>query len=263
MMTIDEYVKPKSIGEAYALLTEKPGAAVIGGGLFLKLGAKKIGLAIDLSDAGLAFIRETDGGVEIGAMTTFSDLEKSAVLRKYCGGVIPAAVSGVVGTQFRNMVTVGGTVYGRLGFSELLTCLLALHCRIVLHHGGDKPLKDFLGHDGKEKDILEKIVLPKAEAKACFQTFKNTAGSLPILAAAAMTGADGYTISVGARPGVAALALKAMDYLNAKAPDEGAAAEAAYIASTELDFSSDRRASKEYRRELCKVLVKRALTEVL
>ena len=36
------------------------------------------------------------------------------------------AVRHIVGVQFRNCATVGGSVYGRFGFSDVLTLLLAL-----------------------------------------------------------------------------------------------------------------------------------------
>jgi CO/xanthine dehydrogenase FAD-binding subunit len=262
MITIEEYVKPKSAGEAYSLLTGSENASVIGGGLFLRLGSKKIGLAIDLSEAGLDFIRDIGENIEIGAMTTFGDLEKSPLLKDAFDGVIPKAVSGIVGTQFKNMATVGGTVYSRLGFSELITALLTLDCRLVLLGRGEIRLTDFMEGDAKGRDLLEKIVLKKADIKASFQPFKLTAGSLPILAVAASKGPDGYAIAVGARPGAPALAKQAMAFMDSSAAPD-AAEKAADIAAGELDFKSDRRASGEYRRELSRVLVKRALTEVL
>lgn len=262
MIAIGEYVKPKSVDEAYALLKSRSDASVIGGGLFLRQGVRRIGLAIDLSRAALDFIMETDETIEIGAMATFGDIERSALLKKHFSGVIPATISGIVGVQFRNMATVGGSVYSRIGFSELITCLLVLDCNVALHGKGEVSLKDFLKQDVRSKDILEKVVIKKEEMSASYQPFKNTYGGLPILSVAASYGDRGYSIAVGARPGVAQPAYGAMEYLSGKDVKDGTMERAAETASEELAFGSDRRASKEYREQLAKTLVKRALAEV-
>jgi CO/xanthine dehydrogenase FAD-binding subunit len=261
MIAIGEYVKPKSADEAYALLGGRKDASIIGGGLFLRQGSRKIGLAIDLSEAALNFIMETESTVEIGAAATLGDIQRSALLKKHFS-VLPETVSGIVGTQFRNMATAGGSVYSRIGFSELITCLLVLDCSVVLHGKGEVSLTDFLKQDIKTKDILEKIVIRKEQIRASYQPFKNTYGSLPILSVAASNGERGYKIAVGARPGVAQLAEGAMKFLAGKDVNAGTIEQAAEMASEELSFGSDRRASKEYRKQLAKALVKRALTEV-
>ena len=262
MLAIEEYVKPKSAGEAYILLTSGQNAAVIGGGVFTRLSSRKIGVAIDLSQAGLNFIQETDTAVEIGAMTTFRELEKSAVLQQNLGGLIPRTVCNVPGVQLRNMVTVGGTIYGRYGFSELLTSLMVVDTHVVLHHHGTMSLIEFLTQ-GNIKDILEKVVISKQNIRASYQMFRNSSGSLPILCAAVSKSGNGYKIAVGGRPGAAVLATQAMDYLGkANSMNEETPRIAAEIAEQELGFGNDRKASAAYRRELCKVLVKRAVMEV-
>lgn len=265
MLTIAEYVKPKSCADAYSLLTTAQNAAVVGGGFFLRLASRKIGTAIDLSGAGLDFIRETDREIEIGAMTTFSQLRKAEALARHWDGIIPATVAHLPGTQIRNMVSVGGTVYGRYGFSELLTSLMVLNCRVALHRSGTMSLAEFLTK-GKIVDIVEKILLDKEALQASYQMFRHASASLPILTVAVSKAAHNcdapYKIAVGGRPGVAALATEAMAYLNDIPVDAANCAKAGEIAAAELSFGNDRRASGEYRRALCKTLVKRALLEV-
>ena len=262
MLTIGEYAMPASVAEAYARLTAERNAVIVGGGFFLRLASRKIGVALDLSRAGLDFIREADDFVEIGAMTNFSQLEKSAVLQKNFAGLIPATVANLPGTQMRNMVSVGGTVFGKYGFSELLTSLLALDCQVVLHHGGGISLADFLAAKGKTVDVLEKVVIKKRRLRASYQMFRNSAGGLPILSVAVARSGNDYRIAVGGRPGVATLASEAMSLLRASDAARETAEKAAETASAALDFGTDRRASAEYRRELCRVLVKRALMGV-
>ena len=72
-----------------------------------------------------------------------------------------------------------------------------------------------------------------------------------------------YRIAVGARPMVAALAHKAMEYLNnLDKISELHVKKAAEIASEELQYLDNKDASKEYRLDLTKVYVRRGLEEV-
>ncbi len=82
MVTFGDYVKPKSIEEAYEIVSTKKPARVMGGGLYMRMGTRRIGLLVDLIDAGLDYINETDDQVEIGAMVTFRQMEQSEVLNR-------------------------------------------------------------------------------------------------------------------------------------------------------------------------------------
>ncbi len=258
MPMIEAYVRPKSIEEAYTLLQGNKDAVLFGGGAFLRLSSREIPLAIDLSGAGLDFIREKGEFIEIGAMTTLGQMERSELLQSELDGILPKTVAHITGVQMRNIITVGGTVSGRYGFSELLTCLSILDCKVKLYKSGEWPLQEYLTSKNKD-DIVEKIMLRKENLKASYQPFRVTHGSLPILAVAVSRMGSAYRIAAGARPGPARPAEKTMALLNSGLTDIERAAEQA---STELDFSGDRKASAEYRRELCRVLVKRALAEV-
>lgn len=262
MLTIAEYLKPQSIAEAYHLLKNKENSVIIGGGFFTRMSSRKIGAAIDLSDARLNEIRETEQAIEIGAMVNFSQLEKDTALIEYFDGIIPATVANLPGQQMRNMVSVGGTIYGKYGFSELLTVLMVLDCQVVLYQGGVMELTEFLNLKGKPQDILEKIIIKKENLKASYKMFRYSSGSLPILTVAVSEKNNQYKIAVGARPAMAALAIKTMEYLNSNEQTDDSPLKAAEIAAGELVFGVDRRASGEYRQELCKVLVKRAILEV-
>lgn len=42
------------------------------------------------------------------------------------GGAVRESLRHIVGVQFRNLATVGGSIFGRFGFSDVLTMFLAL-----------------------------------------------------------------------------------------------------------------------------------------
>ena len=120
MVTIQKYVKAQSIEEAYQLNQNRKNR-IIGGMLWTRLGKGNINTAIDICDLGLDKIEETDAEFSIGATVTLRDIECHEGLNAYTNGAIKEAVKDIVGVQFRNMATVGGSIWGRFGFSDVLT----------------------------------------------------------------------------------------------------------------------------------------------
>lgn len=258
-MTVRTYLKPASLSEAAALLDEHADAAIIGGGAYLRLAGRSFGVAVDLFDAGLDYVRATDEGPEIGAMATYRMLETDPVLRVYADGMLARSIERIVGVQMRNLVTVGGTIFGRYAFSNLTTALLALGAEVSLHRAGRMPLEAFLDSRPERGDILASVTLPAAPGRAAWQELTRTRNDFAILNVAAVRRDGATRIAVGARPGVARLCPAAMT-----AADGGdGAARAGEAAAAELEFGDDVRASGDYRRTLCRVLVTRAVEEVL
>ena len=262
MITFGDYVAPKTTEEVYAALISKKSARLVGGGCFLRMGNRRIGLAIDLSQAGLEFIRDTGTEVEIGAMTSLRDFEISEILKENFGDIIQDSVKHIIGVQLRNIATIGATVYSKYGFSDPITALLALDADVYLHSGGRISLENYLKEDKLRRDLLEKIIIKKNITSGAFQTMRNSAVDYAILSVAVSKIDNRYRIAVGARPRAAILAYNAMKYLDEFGVTEETAKIAGEMASSELHLGSNNRGSGEYRRELCKVLVKRAILEV-
>ena len=91
MLTINEYRKVESLEEAYEL-NQKKNNKIIAGGVWMKIGDRRIATAIDLSGLGLDQITETDTEFVIGAMTTLREIEKHAGLAAYTDGAIRESV---------------------------------------------------------------------------------------------------------------------------------------------------------------------------
>lgn len=260
--TFLNYVLPETVEEAYEQLQSKKSARLIGGGCFIRLGDKKIGLAIDLSNSGLDYINDLEDEIEIGAMTSLRSFETSKLLKEYFGNIIEDSVKHIIGVQLRNIATIGATTFSKYGFSDPITALLALDADIYLHKGGRISLEEFLNEDGLRKDILEKVIIKKNISGASFQTIRNSAVDYAVLSLAVAKINDKYRISVGARPQTATLAFEAMKYLNNNEVNEENISKACDMVSEELHFGTNNRGSSEYRREISKVLTKRAIMEV-
>lgn len=262
MFTLQNLVQPETIQEAYDILIQKKANTVLGGCAFLRMGAKRIGTAIDLSKLNLDYIKEDNGYVEIGAMATFRDIETNSALNKYFNGLLTKAVGNIIGVQFRNVVTVGATVYSKYGFSDFITALLVLDTEVELYDAGRITLEEFLDMPYK-KDILIRIFINKIDKKASYKDFRNSSSDYPILNVAVSYMDNQWKIVVGARPMGAKIAKNASLELSKGAITDREIDAAASIASEELAFGSNMRATGEYRKSLSKVLIKRAVKEVL
>jgi len=263
MFTAKEYVIPANIDEAYKALMARNTNYIVGGCAWLRLGNRRMTTAVDLSACGLDFIRETEDAVEIGAMTSYRTVETSPVLRALFGGCVARCVEPIIGTQFRNTVTVGGSVFGRFGFSDFLTPLLALDTYVVLYKAGAVPLSEFMNMSYRAKDIIVRIVIKKNGAKASYQHFRNSQSDFPVVNLALSKTGEKCVVTVGARSAKAMVAEMTSEYLSgADWSDEEALIEKAQSLIEEVPFTSNMRASAEYRRHICKVLLKRAIREV-
>ena len=258
MFTIRELVQPESITEAYDILVAGADNVILAGCAFLRLGNKKIDNAVDLSCCKLDFVTEETDVISIGAMTTLREIETNSLVRNSFNGILSHSVKHIIGVQFRSAATLGAPVFSRYGFSDPLTALLALDTTVELFKGGRMPLADFLRRP-YAKDILTKIIIKKDGRKASFQGFRNAASDYSLLNVAVSRLGSQWTIVAGARPMAAQVAEKVSTAFSSG----GMTAEAAgAMAAEELVFSSNTKASAEYRRVLCKTLVARAIQEV-
>ena len=143
MRVIREYKRAESLEEAWQL-NQKKSNRVLGGMVWLKMGKMQIGTAIDLSSLGLDTIEETGEEFRIGCMVTLRDLELDPGLNSYTDGAARESVRHIVGVQFRNLATVGGSIYGRYGFSDVLTMFLTMDSYVELYKGGIVSMADFV-----------------------------------------------------------------------------------------------------------------------
>ena len=239
MLTIREYKKAESLEEAYAL-NQKKSNRVIGGMIWLKMETLNVGTAIDLSGLGLDTIEETDTEFRIGAMASLRALELHEGLAAYTNGAMRV--------QLRNLATVGGSLYSRFGFSDVLTMFLVLDAQVELYKGGIVPLSEYAERP-KDRDILVRVIVPKRKAKFNYQSVRISQTDIPVLTCASVKDENGYRFAIGARPA------RAQIYAQ---PVDRTAEQMAEVVRAEIKIGSSLRGSAEYRRHLAGVLVRRA-----
>lgn len=281
MFTAKNYIKVKSLEEAFEL-NKVRNNAVMGGLMWLKQSKKNINTLIDLSGLELDNITENESEIEIGAMTTLRQLEKSEVLEACFGDYFKEALKGIVGVQFRNGATVGGSVYGRYGFSDVITALLPLNSEVVIYNGQEVriPLVNYISQK-KDKGILVSLIIKKASRINAYESMRIIATDFPVLTLSASlesTSADDsrtLSIAVGARPNIANLLIienfntselftsYTQDVNNNSLEHINALVEKYLIENlNNLVYGSNLKASCEYRKVLAKSLATKALFKI-
>lgn len=288
MFYYNQYVRAKSIEEAYELYQKKSNV-VLGGMLWLKMMNKTCGTAIDLCDLGLDQIEEDETQFRIGAYVSLRELETNKALDAYTHGAMAESVRHIVGVQFRNVATLGGSIWGRYGFSDVMTLFRALGAKVELHHGGIMDLDEFVELPRNVRDILVAVIVPKQTQHIVYLSQRNQSTDFPVLTCAVAQRADGYVAVIGAAPRMAQVVPDAEGILDQLSevtrltetgelsddPSEAGGASvidpvkrkkiedfAAYTAA-HVRFGSNLRAGADYRRIICQVLVRRATEQMI
>ncbi|RHV89805.1 molybdopterin dehydrogenase [Clostridium sp. OF09-36] len=250
MFHAKEYVKAESLEQAYAL-NQKKSNVLVGGMMWLKMGNGNRNTVIDLSGLGLGQIEETEEEFRIGCMCSLRDLELHERLNQYFGGVFRECTRWIVGTQFRNGATVGGSIFGRFGFSDILTCMMVLDTYVELYKGGTVSLEEFAKMK-YERDILVRIIIKKDGRKAAYVSQRRSKTDFPLIAVAAAKKDDMWYLSVGARPSKAALVVRPVQ-------TGCELSEQAKEAVSQFSFGSNLRGSADYRKSLAEIYVRRLM----
>lgn len=259
MITIQKYVRAQSLEEAYQLNQSKRNR-IVGGMMWMRLGKGGVGTAIDLCDLGLNTIEETNEQFSIGAMVSLRQLELHDGLNAYTSGAVAKAVKDIVGVQFRNMATLGGSIWGRFGFSDVLTVFLTMDSYVELYKGGIVPLEAFAGMK-KDNDILVRLIVKKKPGKFVYTAMRNQRTDFPVITCA-LSQMDGmYRAAIGARPAKAMVIRDEKGLLAQGITESSAKAFAEFVAST-VPTDSNIRSSAAYRSHLIRVLMLRAGLEL-
>jgi aerobic carbon-monoxide dehydrogenase medium subunit len=259
-----EYARPSSIDEAVRLLGAHDGARALAGGQTLtnvmKARAAAPDVLVDLNDLGelRAISRSSDGGLELGAMVTLSELIRSPEVGE-ARTILAGVASQIADVQVRNRGTIGGNICSNDPTNHLPPVVAVLGATMTIRGAdGERTVSAedfFLGvymTAVASGELLTKISIPAADGA------RDGFASVPI-------GKDGTCIVNAAatvQDGQARIALgcvAAVPVLVTSAVEEAAVRQA--VQDAELDPPSDVHASADYRRHLAQVVAVRALQE--
>ena len=276
MFYYNQYVRAQSLDEAYELYQKKPNF-VLGGMLWLKMKNKTLGTAIDLCDLGLDQIDEDENEFRIGAYATLRQIETHEALNAYTHGAIAESVRHIVGVQFRNVATVGGSIWGRFGFSDVMTIFRALGAKVQLHKAGIMDLDEFAALPRTTRDVLVSVIVPKNAKGVVYLSQRNQSTDFPVLTCAVANRSGMYVAVIGASPymaepvwdedgildGIADAKTDSNAALTDNSENNAKIDKFAEYVAEHIRFGSNIRAGAEYREIICRVLTRRAVTQSL
>ncbi|MEM3487927.1 MAG: FAD binding domain-containing protein [Conexivisphaerales archaeon] len=270
------YYKPDSISEALSLLKQHNGKArVLAGGVMLvNMMKERIALpeyVIDLKGIReLKGINVTERGVEIGSTVTASELQQSDIIKKFCQPLAKAA-SYMGDKILQNSVTIGGNISIGMPSTDGLPALMSMGALLEVRSADSArmlPSSDLVVNIGRTNlrsdEMITKIIVPNAaESKGTYVKFLNASEiAIATVAVSLMLVQKKLRIVVGA--------ISAKPYYFDESSigwrwDENIKENIKTVADaigSNLKPISDAVAGSEYRREVSKILVARALKEL-
>ncbi len=278
-----DYEEPANLQETFALLEQHgDDARVIAGGTSLIIWMRQrlltpkvvISLARIPNFDKIGF-NERDG-LSIGAGARHRDIELSPVIKQHYP-LLHETFRKVAQPRIRNMGTVGGNLAGGDPLTDPGASLIALDAQVTISSSkGQRTLSlgdffvDYYQTALNPGELLTEIRVP-APSRPAWSHIKFTPRSIEDFATV------GVAITLRAKDGicedvrlglnsVAPIIVRAKQaecVLHGKRISDAALREMGEIAATEVDPMDDNRGSAEYKRELVKVLVRRAAQEAL
>ena len=265
-----EYVRADTVDDAIGALSGDHDAKILAGGHSLlplmRVRLSRPSKLVDISRIqDLKYIREDGDAVAIGAGTRHHDVANSDELRELCP-IVPFAAAQIGDPQVRHVGTIGGSVAHADPASDMPSVLAALDAEIVVRGPGgvrNVPARQFfkglfepdLAHD----EVLTEIRVPKTQGRGWSYVKYHRRAQDWALVGVAMLAQNGTGPAI-ALTNMSDRPLRAVGVEEALAggSDPAAAAERAPEGTSP---PTDAFGSAEYRQELSKVLVRRAIEE--
>jgi len=277
-----DYHAPTSLDDAVALLQRYGGdAKILAGGQslmpLLNFRLSRPAALVDLNRiASLAYIREENGQVRLGAMTRQRTIEFSPVVARRLP-LLSEATKWVGHLPIRTRGTIGGSIAHADPSAEYPAVLAALEGEVVARGPkGERVVKakdlflTYLTTSLESDEVLSEIRLPVMPMGAGFalEEFARRHGDFAIVAIAAMVVRDAARCKQArlatAGAGPVPVRLRAAEEILERDGVTDAAIDAAARRAAELvSPDSDIHASADYRRHLTMVLTRRALKRAL
>lgn len=282
-----DYHRPGTLDEAVALLARHGDAAkVLSGGMsllpVLKLRLGAVEHLVDIGRIpGLDYIKEDGGVLKIGGATKQAALERSELVAAKLP-IVRDAVVLIADPLVRNRATAGGNLANGDPGNDLPAVMIALGATLVVRGPkGERTIPASQFYKGifstalAADEILTEVRVPSPPPRSggAYLKLKRKVGDFAVAAAAVQVTLDakgaieraGIALTnAGATP---VEAVDAAKYLAGKlvgtSGDDKVVAEASRLAAAKSAPSADRRGSVEYKQEMARVLVGRALRKAV
>jgi carbon-monoxide dehydrogenase medium subunit len=279
-----DYLEPETLEEACAFL-ERDGdnAKLIAGGtallIWLRMKLLHPRLVISLAKIpGLDYIRfDPKDGLRLGAMVRHREIERNPGVREHYP-LLYETFRKVAQPRIRNMATLGGNLCQGDPLTDPGASLIALDAEVTLSSSkGNRvvPLErffiDYYQTDLHPGEILTEIYVPLPPVGSRWSHIKFLPRSQEDFATVGVAltlrlrdeSCEDLRLALNSVAPTILRARRAEESLRGKPVTDGSIRDMAQIASEEVDPIDDNRGSAEYKREMVKVLVRRAAQAAL
>ncbi len=272
-----EYLKPDSIKKTISILSKYgERAQILNGGTDLIVGIRdKIIQPEYLVDIKAIpqlnrITYNKQDGLNIGATVTLNEISDSKVVQKNYP-ILAEACKTVGSYQVRNRATLVGNICNASPAADTAPPLLVLGAKVnIISTAGEKivPINQFF--TGVKKNVLKKgefvtsVTVPPIKDKwtgVYLKQGRKQDVDLATVGVAVVCIRDEVRIALGAVAPIPVKAPKTEELLKGKTIDESLLEKAGESALSEVSPISDVRSSKEYRAEIVKVLIRRAILQ--
>jgi len=272
-----EYIKPDSIKETISILSQfREKAQILNGGtdLIVEMRDKIIQPEYLVDIKAIPQLNRItynkQDGLNIGATVTLNEISNSKVVQTNYPILVKACKT-VGSYQVRNRATLAGNICNASPAADTAPPLLVLKAKVnIIGPTGEKvvPINQFF--TGVKKNILKKgeivtsITIPPIKDKwtgIYLKQGRKKEVDLATVGVAVVCVRDEVRIALGAVAPVPVRAFRTEELLKGKTIDESLLEKAGKSALTEVSPISDIRSSQEYREEIVKVLVRRAILQ--
>lgn len=279
LMETFKYIRPNTIHDACSAIREYEGAEVLSGGQsllpMLRQRVKAPAYVVDIS--GLedeAYISRDGDVIEIGCLTTYTEIERSNLVREHCQ-VVSETIASIGDRQIRNRGTLCGSIAHADPSGDPPVIATALEMDIVGTGVDGETVYDAerFFHGFYETALGDEIVtavrIPVLDESigAAYEKFEPSEGAYPTATVAAVVELDDGVIT-DARIVVGALepeprTMDAAERLVGESPSEDLLVSVAQEVGNTVDPLEDSEGSVEFKCELSKTMTKVAVERAI
>lgn len=273
-----EYLKPDSIKETISILSQYgKKAQILNGGtdLIVEMRDKIIQPEYVIDIKAIPQLNKITynelNGLDIGATVTLNEVSDSKIVQEHYP-ILAEACKTVGSYQVRNRATLVGNICNASPAADTTPPLLVLEAKVnIVGPDGEKTILLNQFFVGVKKNILKKgeivtsVTVPPIKDEwtgVYLKQGRRKDVDLATVGVAVVCIRDEIRIALGAVAPTPVRAFKTEELLRGKTIDESILEKAGKSALTEVSPISDVRSSKEYREEIIKVLVRRAILQV-
>jgi len=276
-----QYHSPESLSEALSLLVELENASPVIGGSDLMIAMRNGVIApshvVDLNEINeLNYIKEEDGVIKIGATATHTQVANNPLVAKVHSLV--DSLSRIGSPQIRNRGTITGNICNASPAADAAPPLLVHGTEVEIQGLNGKrviPISDLF--TGPKMNCLEtgellteiRIPVPPAGAASSYKRIgRRKAFTLSVVSSAAYIQMDGETCT-DAKVAFGSVAItpirvpEAESLLKGSKLDEETVKAASTAVYEAVKPITDVRGTAEYRKDMCPVLMRRAIAQCL